>query len=245
MSGFAWYEESLTPPAVFIALCLVGAALGFWRPRIGMTLALVASICLYLAATPVVASAILARLEAGIPAHPDLAAAQAIVVLGGNIRRGGDDQPDTLGPLTLERVVYAAEAYRRLQLPVLVSGGLLRGTRASEAALMKAALADDFAVPVAWSEERSRTTFENALYARALLQPAGIDTVVLVTQAWHMPRALWSFERVGFRALPFPVPRDFRQSRGIADYLPRIGALNASFRALHEWLGLAYYRLRY
>ena len=72
---------------------------------------------------------------------------------------------------------------------------------------MKAALETDFAVPVAWSEDASRTTWENAVFTARLLRPAGIETVVLVSQAWHLPRAIWAFERVGVAALPWPAPR--------------------------------------
>ncbi len=121
-------------------------------------------------------------------------------MLGGDVRSGnGADIPDRLGPLSLERVVFGAEAYRRLHLPVAVSGGRVAGTHASRGTLMKAALEEDFAVPVAWNEDRSRTTWENALYTARLLQPEKLTTVVLVTQAWHLPRALWAFERAGLQ----------------------------------------------
>ena len=119
----------------------------------------------------------------------------------------GADIADALGPLSLERVVLAARAYRQLHLPVAVSGGRVDKARSSEAALMKAALETDFAVPVAWSEDASRTTWENAVYTARLLQPGRDRTVVLVSQAWHLPRAIWAFERVGLQALPWPAPR--------------------------------------
>ena len=111
----------------------------------------------------------------------------------------------------------AAEAYRRLHLPVAVSGGRVRGARESEAGLMRAALDTQFSVPVMWVEDRSQTTYENALLTQRLLHPAGIDTVIVVTQAWHMPRALWSFERVGIHALPWPAPRDYMHMDRIDD----------------------------
>src|SRR5207244_9164348 len=109
--------------------------------------------------------------EAGLPPGGDLGQAQAIVVLGGDTRPGnGADIPDTLGAMSLERLVFAAKAYRRLHLPVMVSGGRLAGTYSGAGALMKAVLEDDFAVPVAWNEDRSHTTWENAVFAAELLQ---------------------------------------------------------------------------
>jgi uncharacterized SAM-binding protein YcdF (DUF218 family) len=175
-----------------------------------------------------------------------LSQAQAIVVLGGDVRAGdGADIPDRLGPLSLERVVFGAQAHRQLQLPVVVSGGTLPGAHSSQAALMKAALEGDLAVPVAWSEEASRTTWENALYTARLLLPEKLTTVVLVTHAWHLPRALWSFERVGLKALPWPAPRTALRHAEVGDFLPSLAALHDTSYALHEMIGRAFYRLRY
>lgn len=236
----------LALPTVFILLSLVGAVLALRWPRTGIALALVSSLGLFVAATPALSSWLLQRLEAGLPPAADFRGAQAIIVLGGDMRLGnGADIPDTLGPLSLERVVFAAEAYRRLHLPVAVSGGVPTGAHDSEAALMQAALDKEFAVPVAWREDRSRTTWENAVFTARLLKPGNIGSVVLVTQAWHLPRALRCFERVGLKALPWPAPRQALRIDRVGDFLPSIGALHDTFYALHELLGGLYYRLRH
>lgn len=60
-------------------------------------------------------------------------------------------------------------------------------------------LRDDFGVQVRWKEERSRTTWENAQMTADLLLPQGIKRVAVVTQAWHMPRAVWSLKRPGLK----------------------------------------------
>ncbi len=236
----------LAPPTILIVLSLAGALIALvWR-RAGIALALASSLCLYVAATPAVSSYLLQRVESALPQTIDLGAAQAIVVLGGDVRSGdGGDIPDRLGPLSLERVVFAAQAHRRLHLPVVVSGGMVHGAHLSEGALMKAALEADFAVPVAWNEDRSRTTWENALYSARLLLPEKLTTVVLVTQAWHSPRALWAFERVGLKALPWPAPRTALRVGEVGDFLPSLAALYDTFYALHEMIGGVFYRLRY
>jgi uncharacterized SAM-binding protein YcdF (DUF218 family) len=233
-------------PTIFIALSLAGALMALvWR-RGGIALALASSLCLYVAATPAVSSYLLQRVESALPPNIDLGAAQAIVVLGGDVRSGdGADIPDRLGPLSLERVVFAAQAHRRLHLPVVVSGGIERGAHLSQGALMKTALDEDFSVPVAWNEDRSRTTWENALYTAQLLLPEKLSTVVLVTQAWHLPRALWAFERVGLKPLPWPAPRSAPRLSRVGDFLPSLAALNDTFYALHEMIGGVFYRLRY
>jgi uncharacterized SAM-binding protein YcdF (DUF218 family) len=236
----------LALPTAFITLGLLGALLAQrWR-RVGLVLALLSSFCLFAAATPVLSSYLLCQVEAALPTDSDFRNAQAIVVLGGDVRSGdGADIADALGPLSLERVVLAARAYRRLGLPVAVSGGRVGSARRSEAALMKAALETDFAVPVAWSEDASRTTWENAVYTARLLRPAGIGIVVLVSQAWHLPRAIWAFERAGVAALPWPAPRTRWRARQVGDFLPSIDGLRETTYALHELIGAAYYRLRH
>jgi uncharacterized SAM-binding protein YcdF (DUF218 family) len=236
----------LALPTIFIALSLIGALMALWWRRAGIALALASGLCLYGAATPALSSCLLRRVESALPRNVDLGAAQAIVVLGGGVRRGnGADIPDRLDSLSVERVVFAAEANRALGLPVVVSGGRAVGARIAEGTLMKAALETEFAVAVAWNEDESHTTWENAIYTARLLLPEKLKTVVLVSHAWHLPRALWAFERAGFKALPWPAPRTaFRVSR-IADFVPSITALNDTFYALHEMIGAVYYQLRY
>ena len=127
--------------------------------------------------------------------------APRIVVLGGGRDRDdpawGADQPS---PLALERLRYAARLARASGLPLLTSGGLHFGEPPSEAKIMADTLKRDFGVDVRWQEEESRTTWENATFSAKLLQPAGVRRVLLVTQASHMPRARWCFERAGFEA---------------------------------------------
>lgn len=236
----------LALPTVFVTLALVGAAIALaWR-RLGIALSLLANLSLFAAATPALSSYLLRQAEAGLPWQLDLGRAQAIVVLGGDVRVGdGAAIPDRLGPLSLERVVLAAAAYRRLHLPVVVSGGRVGESHQSVAGLMKRALEGDFELPVKWVENRSRTTWENAVDTARLLRPAGIKTVVLVTAAWHLNRALWSFRRAGLDPLPWPAPRTALQIGRLGDFLPNLGALVDSFYALHELIGDLYYRVRY
>ena len=238
--------EFLVPPAVLILLAAVAAWAALWRPHMGALLGVVATSLLYLAALPVVSAWMIEEVEIKIPAKPDFSAAQAIVVLGGGIHPGdGDRVADTLGPWSLERVVLGAQAYRQLGLRVAVSGGRVGNAHVSEASLMKAALETQFGVPVTWVDDQSRTTYENAAYTARLLTADNLTTIVLVTQAWHMRRALWSFERAGLHVIPFPAPLTYDESDRIDDYLPSIGALERTYHALHEAIGLAYYRLRY
>jgi uncharacterized SAM-binding protein YcdF (DUF218 family) len=93
-------------------------------------------------------------------------------------------------------------------------------------------------------EGTSRDTWENAVNTRALVTPAPGERWLLVTSAWHMPRAIGCFRQVGFPVTAYPV--DFR-TRGPADLLRLHGTLVGGFEqfelAIKEWVGLVAYRL--
>jgi uncharacterized SAM-binding protein YcdF (DUF218 family) len=236
----------LAVPTVFISLCLIGAVMATFRRRGGAALALASSVCLYAAATPAMSGYLFQHLEARLPRNADLNQAQAIVVLGGDVRRGnGRDIPDRLGRLSLERLVFATGAYHRLHRPVAVSGGVIEGAHTSVAALMKSTLESEFAVPVKWTEDRSGSTWENAVDTAQILRAAGVQTVVLVSQAWHLPRAIWAFQQAGLTALPWVVISASPQFDQWSDFFPSYDGLTRSFLALHELIGGVYYRLRY
>jgi uncharacterized SAM-binding protein YcdF (DUF218 family) len=238
--------DFLIPPTVLILTGALAAWLVMWHPRLGIAAGIVSTSLLYLAALPVVAGRMLEDVEIKPPAKSNFTGAQAIVVLGGGVHKGdGDKVPDTLGAWSLQRVYYAAQAHRWLNLKVAVSGGRVRGAHASEAGVMKAVLEGDFNVPVTWVEDRSRSTWENAVYTAELLKADRVTNVVLVTDVWHMKRAVWSFEQAGLHAIPWPAPFTYPEADRIDDYLPNVGALQTSYHALHEAIGLAYYRFRY
>ena len=235
----------LAPPNIFIVLGVLGGLVALvWR-RAGMIVMLAASLSLFVAATPAFSSLLLVIVEAKIPKNGDLSSAQAIVVLAADASPGENGAPDRLGPQSLERLVFAVDAYKQLCLPIAVSGGRLNESETTAAEIMKVMLEKYFGIPVRWSEDRSQTTYENALYTTKMLQKADISTVILITQARDAPRAVWSFERAGLHALPWPAPRTVLEVDRIADFLPSTGALNRTFLALHELIGGLYYQLHY
>jgi len=132
---------------------------------------------------------------------------QAIVVIGGGIEYSAFEYAGaiTVSPRTLLRVRYAAKLAKETRLPVLTSGGVMpENGGISEAAVMAETLQTEFAVPVAWQERESRNTLENARFSRRILEQQGIDRIILVTQAYHMPRAELEFRKAGFQVLAAP-----------------------------------------
>src|SRR5271156_393081 len=241
--------SSLIPPNLFVLLAMVGVVLAWrWR-RVGLVLATVAMACLYVTATPLAAFALIRSAEAlagVIPTLPAPAPPAAIVVLSGDFRHsqvaGGKD---TVGPVTLTRLADAASEQRRSGLPILVSGGRVEDADAPLADMMAEALESDFRLSAHWREDRSTTTYENALYSAEMLRQAGVPAALGVTNRWHMARALWSFRAVGYPGVAAPTATGRRLRLSPRSFLPQIPALLDSYYALHELIGLAWYVCRY
>jgi uncharacterized SAM-binding protein YcdF (DUF218 family) len=236
----------LMPPTIFIAISLAAAVLALRRRRLGILLMLGSSLALYLSALPVVTAVMLQYLAVPKADPSVLARAQAIVVLGAGVLVGnGADAPDAPDSLTIERLAWAVRLYRLTNLPIAVTGGLLTGSRTALGVLMARELEQDFRVPVKWTESASRTTFENAEFTAALLKAGGCDTAVIVTNSWHLRRAMWSFKRAGINPIPYPAGPVSTRPVTLTDFLPSVRALHDNFYYTHELLGLVYYRWRY
>lgn len=242
----------LLPPMV----CIWMALLALWlrrrhRMRTAWAMAVLALVSLYAFSTPKVAYWLAAPLEQPLlpltPAQMLDQRYQAIVVLGGGRYAQAPEFAgrDVASTSVLERLRLAAHWRRQSGLPILVTGGKLPHQQDSEAVLMARALRDDFRVPVRWLEEQAMSTAENAEYSAKLLLPLGIQGVVLVSHASHLPRAIADFEHYGFAVLPAPTGFTTQgfSCRPWECWTPQHNSLMESRRALHEWLGLMRDRL--
>ena len=126
----------------------------------------------------------------------------------------------------------------------MVSGGRVHGEARAEATLMKRALRDSFGIETTWVETQSRNTAENARFSAAMLQQEGVHRVALVSQAWHLPRAVREFEAAGLSVLPAPTEFASPPPDSLWAWLPRAYHLRQSTQALHEWLGRGVFEIR-
>lgn len=241
------FESLLFPPGLVVLIAAIGLLLLRRHPRAGAWTIGGAITLLYVSSLPMTAAAVMGLLQT----YPALtreaiehSGAKAIVVLAGGRHPGAPEYGgDTVSSLTLERLRYGVHLQRETRLPLVLSGGNSDDDPLPEATLLKEAAVNDFAVPAWLTEERSRTTFENAAYTSAELRARGITRVLLVTHAWHMPRAIWSFAQAGLGAVAAPTGFVTADPSRPASWLPSTGALAHTRYAMHEIVGLLWYRI--
>lgn len=197
--------------------------------------------------------ALVAPLELKYPAlslnHlPDQTA--SIVLLGGGITLQSleYDGHDELGKHSMLRTIYAAKIAEHSQAIIIPTGGMPHlGQRESEAGIMKRWLiwfgVDESRIHI---ESQANTTWENAKLSKPLLNSPYMQPIYLVTSATHMPRAVWCFQQQGLKVIPAPTDYSLTQTNyDLKSFIPHWNVLNDSSTALHEYLGLAWYWLKY
>jgi uncharacterized SAM-binding protein YcdF (DUF218 family) len=242
----------VTDPGLWLILLLLGAFWGSFRRRGGGGrgfLALALLLTLALAVLPV-GGWLLLPLESRFPAPASLPERiDGILVLGGGLdgkasaARGQPILNDAAERFTAAATLARAHPEARL----IFSGGsnsIWEGQE-PEAHYAERLLLDLGVAPDRLTvEATSRTTRENAANLTALLGGPPQGNWLLITSAWHMPRAVGCFRHLGWQVIPYPV--DYR-TQGEGEPLkpldPAAGFAELSL-ALHEWLGLLAYRIQ-
>lgn len=143
------------------------------------------------------------------PRPVEAAVIDAVVVLGAALTEAG-----AAGPALRRRLAHGVEVWKQRDASyLLVSGGIV-GPPPAEAEVMRA-LAIELGVPPERIvvEDRARNTFENAVYSGRIFRERGWRRLAVVTDAFHMPRALFVFRRLGLPVLGDPVPGRYGLSR--------------------------------
>ncbi|WP_026284897.1 YdcF family protein [Thiomonas sp. FB-6] len=243
--------DFLASPFSWIGWALLGLALGSLTSRTSRRLRLAcwAVLLLYwVVGSPWAANLALRglesqarRLAASCGPPPDGA---MVVVLAGGLHVDVAD-PAAVGSLSgesLRRLIAGVRVAKAVPgSELLISGG--NGSTEREADLM-AQLARRLGFPATriLVERESRTTWGSARAVARMLRGAGRRPIYLVTSAYHMPRAVFSFHRAGLGVCA--LPQDFQAvDDGSWDMLiPSRGALRKMEFALHEYFGSVYYR---
>jgi uncharacterized SAM-binding protein YcdF (DUF218 family) len=170
---------------------------------------------------------------------------QAVVVLGGGVvqmspEAGGHD---ALAPDAFKRAFYGYTLCNTYSLPVIFSGGKVFNYEQEPEAETAGRLYQSLGLDKKrfTAESNSRNTWENAKEVAGL----EIKKAVLVTSAYHMKRSVYCFERNCINVIP--APTDYKCDRGrkydTLSFLPSLSFLNRSYMALHEYIGLLFFKI--
>ncbi len=234
------------PPVNLLLSAVAGLILARYRPRAGWIVAAVSIVGLVLLSMHAVTSPMLSALERDLPTRPpaDAPPAAIVVLSGDSLSSPSIPGGFTVGGLTLRRLQTAATLHRRTGLPILVTGGPVPRHAPPLAELMAQSLRTDFRVEVRWLERKSLDTWENARFTAEVLKEAGITSIYLVTDAWHMRRSLLAFAPTGLRVTAAPNPLQRPLSLTTTDFIPSVSSWMVAYFALHEWVGLVWYSIR-
>jgi uncharacterized SAM-binding protein YcdF (DUF218 family) len=195
-------------PLGFASLMLVIALLTFWkRPRLAAIAIFLALLAILLPSNSWVSNSLVRSLESQyLPTT--IPTADAIVILGGAVRPQVAPRPWIDVTEAGDRPIYGAQLYLQGKAPLIIlSGGRIawQGGGASEAADM-AKLVEALGVPtnVILQDSTSLTTRENAVNVKKIMQDQGIQKILLITSAVHMPRSMAIFEKLGMDAIATP-----------------------------------------
>ncbi|SET58039.1 Uncharacterized SAM-binding protein YcdF, DUF218 family [Marinobacter segnicrescens] len=240
-------KYAVLPPFANILLVLAGLLMIRRWPRAGWWLIALSTLCLYLLSIPPSLSVLSTGLEDHpVPTVEEASRADVIVVLGGGRDTSAPqwNGRDTVAEAPLARLAEAARWHRRTGLPLLLTGGRNGIDDAeSEAQLMARMLDEAFGIQARWLEHESRDTRENAEFSARILDAGDMDTILLVTHAAHLTRAIPEFEKRGFDVIPAPMGFASSGSGGELGLLPRSTYLEQSTRLVYEHIGRLYYWL--
>ena len=202
-------------------------------------ISLLSAVILYLISIQPVSNMFLIPLETNYPIPPAkiIGEPSAIIVLS-----SGAYNKMTLDGDSFNRLFGGFKLYKKYRVPVIVSGGYAAST-ISVAKVMRNILLE-IGVPKSYviTEDESNDTFENALYVLKICKRRNFRRVILVTSAYHMPRAMFLFNELkgGIKIIPYPT--DFKTDKhyNIYGYFPQLGNLIISEEAMHEYIGYFY-----
>lgn len=249
----------LLPPVPLLLLLLLGL---WWRRRrtvSGSLLVVMSLLGLWFSQCRVSADWLEAHLlhppavlvPADLPALKRSLAGRRPVVL---VLGGGADvyAPEFDGPMlsdhSLQRLHYGLWLARRLDAPVMFSGGVGRAQRSDSPGTTEADTAAriaerDYGRPLRWLDNQSADTRGNARASLPVLSREGLSDVLLVTHRWHMPRALRAFQEavepagLKLRFMAAPMGAAASSDARLLDWLPSNGGQAKVRNVLREWFG--------
>ncbi|MBL8914744.1 MAG: YdcF family protein [Archangium sp.] len=200
--------------------------------------------CLFIFSLPAVSNRLWRSLESGVESsmRPDVTY-DAVVLLGGTVSPGGSLPDEPAWNDNVERLLTVQSLLASGKAKVaIVSGGVLSQGLPTEAEFLSRELrALGIPAEAVLVEDKALNTRENATESKRLLEQLGAKNVLLVTSAFHVPRAVGCFRAVGIEADVRAVDYRLRDLSSDPHLAPRAEYLSQSARAIREWLGRAVY----
>lgn len=240
----------LSIPSNIVALiAIVSLLIARLHRRTGLVLIVISSALLVLAALGPIGNVLLTPLEERFPIGKFPSGnIQGIIVLGGSYDTVSHGYISTivLKEDTEPMAVIPELASRYPGAKIIFSGGTDDPSERDEASIVKDYFISFGIAPGRIvTEGKSQTTHENAQFTANLLHPEPSSRWLLVTSGYHMPRSVGAFRKAGFHVIAFPVGLRthgwhdmWRPESEAADNLRRMDI------AVHEWVGLLYYKLK-
>ena len=244
----------LLPPVPFFLLTLIGARLLLSRRGLGWLLILFSVAMMWLSACTGAARGLsllllhppaamsfdrMRELRADVQAKKPV----AIVILGGGTEPFAPEYGvSSLRDASLERLRFGIWLSSQTGAPMAFSGGVgwAQGDSTPEARVAGRIAAEEFGRAIRWLEEDSRDTRGNAVRTMALLKPAGIRHVVVVTHGYHMDRALRAFSEAAGSDVtvePAPMGLAWRMAVPALEWMPSSHGFQAMRNVLRELAG--------
>lgn len=245
LSKLLWV--AISPAILLVVLCAAGVLLLF-RNRIvwGRRLVLVGTAGLAAIMFLPLGNFAALVLEDRFPRPPPPTHVDGVIILGGAVETALTEArglPALNGDAErMTELVALAHRYPGARLYFTGGSGALMPGEVSEADTARA-LWTAMDVPperVAY-EDKSRNTYENAVFLKAIAQPKPGETWLLVTSAYHMPRSVGIFRKVGWQVLPWPVGYKTATSWAVWRHPTVGGHIDLLAAAIHEYAGLLAY----
>jgi uncharacterized SAM-binding protein YcdF (DUF218 family) len=242
---------AVAQPGNLLMLCLVVGILYFLlsRSRRGKALVAISALGFVLLAVAPIGPAMLLALEERFPRPATLPdKIDGILVLGGAVDPAvSRSYGETVFNSSVARVLGGIALARRHPEAKLAlvggEGGFLPVGLAESRATLDFVVDEGITPTRVVLEEQSRSTHENAVYAKEMIRPTSGEKWVLVTSAYHMPRAVAAFQAVDWPVIPYPLDYRIDPETGLRPDFSLLDGLSASTLAGKEWAGLVGYRL--
>ena len=224
----------LPPGLLVIAFAVLGL---LTKRKLAKLIAFSFALFVYLLSIEPVKDVLYKPLEEAYPV-PSKPEGDAIVILGGGAYNTGILKEDST-----KRLLTGFVLHKQTNLPIILSGGASIGVLPEAEGMKELLLTLGVDKSEIHTDMNSRDTAENAQEVKKLCERLGCKKIILVTSAYHMRRAVLSFQKAGLEVVPYPTDfkRDMRYN--LYSLLPKMGVFADSYKALREYLGLVWYSL--